>query len=448
MVLLAAVALASVCIGDKLQVLCDATTVDAAATTAARRQHRPVFAGTVMVHDRPWEGDFCGYYSILKDEDAKGVLYRMYYNAGGSGSAGSKFRWTGLKYCYAESRDGIRWERPDLGICTFNGSKKNNIILGREENYWDNFMVMKDANPACPPAERYKGIGLWYTPQPGDTTREAERGLVYYSSPDGIHFKRERLMMRRWQPPHNLAFDSLNVLFWDALRNEYRMYLRGTVKLDEKPRFCHFETKPGAREWVRTVRVMTSKDFRTWSDPVEIGIACKGGRFDMYTNNIEPYFRNPELYLGFPTRYCERLEWTDNYDRLCSSDRRAERAFALPRSGERLRTGLSVTDAVVMWSTDALNFTVGEEAFLTPGPEHEMNWVYGSCYLARGMVETPGRRGDAKELSFYPYVGRFSGNATELDRYVLRTDGFVSYHAGARREGSDRPSPSRRICRR
>ncbi|GIT29989.1 MAG: hypothetical protein Ct9H300mP1_20350 [Planctomycetaceae bacterium] len=31
-------------------------------------------------------------------------------------------------YCYAESHDGIRWTKPDLGFVEFNGSKKNNII--------------------------------------------------------------------------------------------------------------------------------------------------------------------------------------------------------------------------------------------------------------------------------------------------------------------------------
>ena len=31
-------------------------------------------------------------------------------------------------YCYAESRDGIEWTRPHLGLVEFEGSKENNII--------------------------------------------------------------------------------------------------------------------------------------------------------------------------------------------------------------------------------------------------------------------------------------------------------------------------------
>ena len=209
-------------IGDKLQVLCDDTTVDTGSTDAERRYHRPVCVGTVLKHDSPWEGDMCGYHNILKDEDERGVLYRMYYNAGAFGFKGSKYRYTGLKICYAESRDGINWTKPELGICEFNGSRRNNIVMPRTDNYWDNFTVMKDPNPDCPPQERYKAIALYLTPDPGNPKREKERGLLYLSSPDGVRFKRERLMFRRWQPPHKLSFDSLNVLFWDNDRKEYR----------------------------------------------------------------------------------------------------------------------------------------------------------------------------------------------------------------------------------
>ena len=31
--------------------------------------------------------------------------------------------------CYAESKDGLHWEKPSLGICEYNGSTDNNIIL-------------------------------------------------------------------------------------------------------------------------------------------------------------------------------------------------------------------------------------------------------------------------------------------------------------------------------
>ena len=52
--------------------------------------------------------------------------------------------------CYAESPDGIRWIKPNLGLFEWQGSKENNIIwLGGPETH--NFAPFKDTNPACPP---------------------------------------------------------------------------------------------------------------------------------------------------------------------------------------------------------------------------------------------------------------------------------------------------------
>ena len=32
-------------------------------------------------------------------------------------------------FCYAESRDGIHWTKPELGLFEYQGSKKNNILF-------------------------------------------------------------------------------------------------------------------------------------------------------------------------------------------------------------------------------------------------------------------------------------------------------------------------------
>ena len=32
-------------------------------------------------------------------------------------------------FCYAESDDGIHWRKPNLGLCEFQGSKANNIMM-------------------------------------------------------------------------------------------------------------------------------------------------------------------------------------------------------------------------------------------------------------------------------------------------------------------------------
>jgi len=75
--------------------------------------------------------------------------------------------------CVAESRDGIHWVRPKLGLREFDGSTANNII-------WDgvgshNFAVLKDTNPACVPSQRDKALGS-----------KGKHNLFAFASPDGV----------------------------------------------------------------------------------------------------------------------------------------------------------------------------------------------------------------------------------------------------------------------
>lgn len=56
--------------------------------------------------------------------------------------------------CYAESADGENWERPELGLVEFAGSKANNIVADRRDYGLES--VFRD--PVAPPETRYKGI--------------------------------------------------------------------------------------------------------------------------------------------------------------------------------------------------------------------------------------------------------------------------------------------------
>ena len=79
-----------------------------------------------MVHDAPWEGDGCDFHCIVKDGD----LYRMYYLAWQMLNPEATEHTTRSRaVAYAQSTDGLTWVKPALGLCEFNGSSKNNIIL-------------------------------------------------------------------------------------------------------------------------------------------------------------------------------------------------------------------------------------------------------------------------------------------------------------------------------
>ena len=87
------------------------------------KMHTPIDEGAVLYFDKPWEGPFCGYVTIIKDNNT----YRAYYRGSQGGRDGNNNEVT----CYAESKDGIKWYKPNLGIHTIQGSKNNNVVLAK-----------------------------------------------------------------------------------------------------------------------------------------------------------------------------------------------------------------------------------------------------------------------------------------------------------------------------
>src|ERR1041385_598692 len=112
-------------IGSRLELFVDHFPIEKPDGTT-RRLHEPQLAGVALKFDAPWEGAFCGYPTVIKDGD----IYRLYYRAlpaaGGDGT-------TNESTCYAESRDGITWTKPNLGLFEINGTRANNAVLHRSE---------------------------------------------------------------------------------------------------------------------------------------------------------------------------------------------------------------------------------------------------------------------------------------------------------------------------
>ena len=83
----------------------------------------------VLRRGEPGEPDHhqARFYGTVLNVD--GELRMWYLGEGGEGPLHG-----GLRVCYATSRDGVEWEKPDLGLVEFNGSTHNNIVdlLGGE----------------------------------------------------------------------------------------------------------------------------------------------------------------------------------------------------------------------------------------------------------------------------------------------------------------------------
>lgn len=206
-----------------------------------------------------------------------GNLYRLYTrDARNSKHDGDVTEVT--RYC--ESRDGIRWTKPKLGLVEVDGSKENNVIL-HESPYCHNFSPFLDRRPGVEPDRRYKALA-----------GTVKSGLVAFVSADGIRWKKltDKPVITYTK---EYAFDSQNVSFWSEAEGCYVCYFR------------HFLEKK-----LRSVCRTTSKDFVTWTEAVALKPNFPGEH--LYTTGTHPYFRAPHLYVALPTRFHpERGESTD-----------------------------------------------------------------------------------------------------------------------------------------
>ena len=376
-------------IEDRLELLVDDALISCMSGVELRL-HEPTRRDVCLTTDAPWEGNNCGYFTVFRDGDR----YRMYYRTRQVDLSRGKLEYVHQGYvCYTESRDGVTWEKPELGLIEFQGSARNNIVWTGSATH--NFTPFKDANPGCSPEARYKALG-------GTETHDV--GLVALKSADGIHWShlRDKPVITQGK------FDSQNLAFWDTLRNEYREYHR---QFDEG----------------RDIMTCTSQDFETWTEPEFIEYV-PGRLTQLYTNQIIPYYRAPHIFLGFPTRYVAgRAMLTELNERIAAVNK---------------RFGTDYTDGGFMTSRDARRFHMWGEAFLRPGPVEQGRWVYGGNYQNWGIVETPaGRAPDflrpllpdiaPRELTVYATEGGWFGSSRALRRHTLRVDGFVSAHASS-----------------
>ncbi len=141
-------------------------------------------AEPIVVPEHPWEGKTAekrGFIqlggTVVYDEQDN--CFKMWYAA-----------WSGNDFdvncvCYATSDDGIHWNKPQLGIYQFQGSRQNNIVtLGNPA-----VTVFKDLD-AKDPAKRWIMWGKQC--RPGENGQPADYGVYRFFSPDGIRWTRQQ----------------------------------------------------------------------------------------------------------------------------------------------------------------------------------------------------------------------------------------------------------------
>ncbi len=237
-------------------------------------QNAKLTPGTVKKHkanplfgeDKPWEQRFDNLYgNVIYDTDAE--LYKCWYSpfivdCSAKGMTLEERREDyrpphnrEMGICYATSKDGIHWSKPDLDLIEYDGSRQNNIVWRGPHGAG----VFKDVR-ASDPKHRYKTIF---------------RGMEVSSSADGIN----------WAPSRKLEGigaegDTHNNAFWVPARGKYVGITRTWGEMDGSS--------------TRQVGWMESDDFLCWT---QVEVVMTGT-----TINLQPYampvFHHGGVYLG------------------------------------------------------------------------------------------------------------------------------------------------------
>jgi len=333
--------------------------------------HQPRDEGIVLPFDKPWEGQFCGYATVLKVADR----YRVYYRGRpGLGADGDKTETT----CIAESDDGIEWTRPNLGLYEVHGTRENNVVLADMAPYTHNFSPFVDTRPGVDPQQRFKAISGLHP-----------EGLALLVSADGLRWK---LKQKQIITSQAFAFDSQASAFWSSTEQRY---------------VCYFRTWKNKTRWVSRAH---SDDCLSWSEPVEMKTDVPLEHF--YTNQTHPYFRAPHLYISMLARFVPK--------RQVLTDAQARAIGVNPKYFK------DTSDAVFVTSRADDRFDRSfMTSFIRPGIGAE-NWVSRTNYPALNLART-----GPHEMSVYVNQN-YAQPTAHLRRYSLRLDGFASIRADYR----------------
>ncbi len=221
-------------------------------------------ANPILRPDRPWEGQSTMPSTVLYDGSER--LFKMWYGT-------TEQRWNPhqkrSRWAYATSQDGIAWEKPELGLVDFRGSRRNNLLPDAAGRVLMDF-AEKDSS------RRFKALRY------GRATSDGPEGICVAFSPDGL----------RWEPyPGNPLLtaggftlhwgigDTLTLFGWDEKAGKYVSYMRPSIL------FRHI----GRSE---------STDFIDWKIPNPVLVPDEedppGTQF--YGMSV---FRDREVYFGF-----------------------------------------------------------------------------------------------------------------------------------------------------
>lgn len=354
------------------QLFLDDTWIEDSAHVGRTWHQARKYPDPVLEAEHPWEYNCPVMYGTVLH---RGERFQMWYVC-----------WTrlsGCRVCYAESSDGVHWEKPKLGLHEFSGSKSNNIILesSSPSGKLDDISVIDDPDDSEWPLKAL----YWDSAVPKSYSGPATRGILAAHSRDGILWEPIGLVLPGWGDRFNAISQKINGNFF--------LYGRAPEQtgIGEVPRG-------------RVVYHMESPDLKRWSKP----------RLVLAPDADDPPLMQFYSATAFP------------YEGLVLG------------SIERMHMSPDKLDTEIIWSRDGKTWTrsSGRSRFIEwglPG-RFDSDWIN----LPTGAPIRHRRTGmdtASNRLWFY-YSGRtgahgapYPHNHGAIGLATLRIDGFCSLHA-------------------
>jgi hypothetical protein len=254
----------------------------------------------IMRAEKPWEGSMIYVGTVLYDDET--TIFKMWYwvlnmkyqvppkpfsqyeNLLKAANYKESF-----SLCYATSSDGINWERPNLGLVEFQGSKDNNILPPVNDGKMHNYAgIIKDKHDPDP-ARRYKAVA-W---RPAASNRsgnyrplEPDFGVGVYFSPDGLHWT-----AYSGNPVIRGTSDVHTLLGWDDRIGKYVAYFRPGAAQKLAP--------SAGKGLMRIIGYSTSINFEEWTPIIPALVPDKLDPVDAQFYGM-PVMKYEGFYFGFP----------------------------------------------------------------------------------------------------------------------------------------------------
>ena len=272
-------------IGNRKQLFIDHRFIDRCENVELTVNPPVKLPGPVLVSEHPWEAFSIGWSCVLEDDG----LFKLWYSACGAD------QWAGGPWylCYATSRDGIAWDKPELGLVEYDGSKRNNIVRAACKLAY----IFIDPNGG--EADHYKMV-----------EQVLGEGIRVGTSADGLTWDMPDRLVSTLKP------DTPKQAYWDARIGRYVAWLKLMVADDGTPMYPFVDpiasdppaiapkilrrgrsigrievddlTAPWPEESIRTVLAADEHD------PPDS---------DIYHPDVLPYTEAEDAYFMFPMTY-------------------------------------------------------------------------------------------------------------------------------------------------